>query len=81
MPLALGYRNNTLPKTVELDILAFGELPVTILSSLQVSSLHIARFRARPRNGNWPFGLILNFHETRLVNGIRRVVNPDFRKT
>jgi len=57
----------------EVSLLVGNSVPVQCLSVAELSALHEARLLARIRQGNWPYGLLLNFNAPTLVRGIRRL--------
>ncbi len=57
----------------EVSLLVGGCMPVQCLSVAEIHALHEARLLARLRQGNWPYGLLLNFNAPSLSRGIRRL--------
>lgn len=70
------YRDVTLPKPAEVDIVVEGQLPVMVVANSERMDLNEARFIGRLKNGAWETGLLFNFGEKTLKNGLRRIVNP-----
>ena len=57
----------------EVSLLVCNSVPVDCLSVAELKPLHEARLLARLRQGNWPYGLLLNFNAPTLSRGIRRL--------
>jgi GxxExxY protein len=62
-----------LGQSSEVSLLVGNSVPVQCLSVSELSALHEARLLARLRQGNWPYGLLLNFNAPSLSRGIRRL--------
>lgn len=62
-----------LGQSAEVSLLVGESVPVQSLSVGELSALHEARLLARIRQGNWPYGLLLNFNAPTLTRGIRRL--------
>lgn len=78
-PLAIRFRDIELPKPAEIDLVVSGELPLMVVSVAEITPLLEARLIGRLKNGGWKYGLLLNFSERRLGEGIRRLVNPNMK--
>jgi GxxExxY protein len=75
-PLAVRYRDVALPKPAEIDLIIAGQLPLMIVSVAAITPLLEARLIAQLKAGGWPYGLLLNFSDMKLADGVRRLVNP-----
>jgi GxxExxY protein len=75
--LAVRFRDIELPKPAEIDLVVSGDLPVMVVSVAEITPLLEARLIGRLKNGGWKYGLLLNFSERKLSEGIRRIVNPN----
>jgi GxxExxY protein len=62
-----------LGQSSEVSLLVGNCVPVQCLSVTELNALHEARLLARIRQGNWPYGLLLNFNAPTLTPGIRRL--------
>ena len=71
VPLSFGGR--TLRTSVEVPLVVSKQVPVFCLSVNRLTRLHAARLRSRLRQGNWPYGFLLNFNANTLKQGIRRI--------
>lgn len=79
-PVVARFRDISLPKPVEIDMVVAGTLPLMFASVTDIPTLFEARLLGRLKLGNWPFGLLLNFNGDTLSEGVRRIVNPQFRR-
>ena len=71
LPLSFGGR--ALRTSVKVPLVVAEQVPVLCLSVNRLTRLHSARLRSRLRQGNWPYGFLLNFNANTLKQGIRRV--------
>lgn len=71
MPLVCD--GQPLGQSSEVSLLVGNSVPVQCLSVADLNALHEARLLARIRQGNWPYGLLLNFNAPTLSRGIRRL--------
>jgi GxxExxY protein len=75
VPLALEYDELVIPRAYELDF-EVGGLVIAELKALAVVGHRERRqLQTYLELGGYPLGLILNFGATRMVDGIKRVVN------
>lgn len=58
-----------------LDLLVENKLPVEIKSVTALENIHLAQILTYLKLGNFKLGLLINFNEFLLKNGIRRVIN------
>jgi GxxExxY protein len=58
-----------------LDLLVENKLPVEIKSVSALENIHLAQTLTYLKLGNFKLGLLINFNEVLLKNGIRRVIN------
>ena len=78
--LVLRFREVALPRPAEIDLVVDAVLPLTVVSVAEVTPLLEARMIGRLKNGGWSSGLLLNFGEKQLSQGIRRLSNPSWRR-
>ena len=71
--IPLFYDGQPLGRSSEVSLLVDGCVPVQCICVADLSPLHEARLLARIRQGNWPYGLLLNFNTITLARGIRRL--------
>jgi GxxExxY protein len=62
-----------LGQSTGISLLVDNCVPVQCLSVAELNALHEARLLARIRQGNWPYGLLLNFNAPTLTRGFRRL--------
>jgi GxxExxY protein len=72
-PIPLFCDGQTLYQSSEVSLLVGNCVPVQCLSVAELNDLHEARLLARVRQGNWPYGLLLNFSAPTLNRGVRRL--------
>jgi GxxExxY protein len=72
-PLTLTSDGAALRTPAELPLLVGGTVPVFCLSVGELTPLHVARLLGRLRQGDWPYGFLLNFNTPLLLDGVRRV--------
>ena len=77
--LGASHRGVELPIAVEVPLLVEGSVPVICLSVNQLLPLYRERLRALLRLGRWERGLVINFNETTLAQGLERVVERPAR--
>ena len=68
------YKGLHLPSGYRLDLLLFDTVVVELKAVESLLPVHKAQTLRYFRLGNWPVGLPINFNETVLSSGIRRVV-------
>jgi GxxExxY protein len=78
--LAIRFRDIELPKPAEIEVVVAGELPLMIVSVAEITPLLEARLIGRLRNAGWKHGLLLNFSDKKMGNGVRRLVNPKIKE-
>jgi GxxExxY protein len=71
VPLTFGGK--TLRHPAEIPLLVDGQVPVFCLSVTELTARHEATLRHRLRQGNFPFGYLLNFNAPTLKQGVRRM--------
>ncbi|HXB41800.1 MAG TPA: GxxExxY protein [Bacteroidia bacterium] len=64
--LDCGYR---------IDLLVEDKLVVELKSVEELNDVHLAQTLTYMKLGNYKLGLLINFNEVRLKNGLRRVIN------
>jgi len=73
-PLQLEYKGLQIPKTYNLDLLIADTVVVEIKSIAKLAPIHEAQLLTYMRLGGWHVGLLMNFNEIVLKDGIRRRV-------
>lgn len=72
-PLPLVFEGEALAVAAELPLLVEARVPVFCLSVTSLTALHEATLLARLRQGNFPYGLLLNFNSESLAHSTRRL--------
>lgn len=73
-PLAVEYKGKILDCGYRLDLLVEGEVIVEVKAVSKLEPVHEAQLLSYLKLGGWKVGLLINFHEALLKNGIRRRV-------
>lgn len=71
--IALEYKGIQLPQGRRLDLVVLSTVVVELKAVEVLHPVYKAQLLSYLRIGNWPAGLLINFHETTLVKGVRRV--------
>lgn len=74
-PLPVFYKGIEIPIGLKLDLLIENKLIVEIKSVKELQDIHTAQLITYLKISNIELGLLLNFNETRVKNGIKRIVN------
>jgi GxxExxY protein len=79
-PLPVIYKAVTLDCGYRLDLVVARELVIELKAVEALLPIHEAQLLTDLKLSNQSFGLLINFHETVLKHGIKRVVNsfPEF---
>ncbi|MBL0170426.1 MAG: GxxExxY protein [Gemmatimonadaceae bacterium] len=73
--LPVVYRQARLDAGYRIDMLVEGSVDVEIKAVTKLHAIHSAQLLSYLKLSGKKLGLLLNFHEVRMVNGIRRMVN------
>jgi GxxExxY protein len=71
----VNYKNFTLREPMRLDLLVAGRVIIEIKATEMVQAIHKAQLLTYLRLTGLKLGLVLNFGQYRLIDGISRVVN------
>ena len=71
--VSLVYKGLTVNHAFRVDLLVEGSLVIEVKSVPSLAPIHAAQVLTYLKLGAWKVGLLLNFHERRLVDGIRRL--------
>ncbi len=74
-PLPVFYKGIEIPIGLKLDLLIENKLIVEVKSVKELQDIHTAQLITYLKISNIELGLLLNFNETRMKNGIKRIVN------
>ena len=75
LPLEVVYKNRTLEKRFRLDLLVANRVVVECKAVDSVIAIHLAQCLTQLRITNKKLGLVVNFGEKYVKDGIHRVVN------
>jgi GxxExxY protein len=74
-PVHLIYEGADLGEAVRLDLLVERKLVVELKSVDELAPVHGKQVLTPLRLGNWKLGLLINFGQNHLKDGIKRIVN------
>lgn len=74
-PLPIVYKNIKLEHGYRLDLLVENKLVVELKTVESFTDVHFAQILTYLKLGNYPLGLLINFHTKTLKEGIRRFIN------
>ncbi|PSG96721.1 hypothetical protein BRD56_09130 [Thermoplasmatales archaeon SW_10_69_26] len=69
----MRYRGEQLSASYRLDLLVGGRVVVEIKAVSEVQPVHRAQLLTYLSKGEFPLGLIVNFHRQTLVEGLHRL--------
>ena len=75
VPISIDYDGLSFPAAFRLDLLVDGKLIVEVKSVERLSRAHAKQLLTYLRLAKQPLGLLLNFSEATMKDGIRRLVN------
>ena len=70
------YKGHVFEESLRLDVLVEGCLLVELKAVQEILPIHKAQVLSYVKLLNVPLGLIINFHELKLVDGISRLILP-----
>ena len=74
--VAVAYKNVVFKETLRFDLLVDNHLLVEVKAVQVVVPVHKAQLLSYMKLLNVPLGLLFNFHEAKLVEGISRLILP-----
>ena len=72
----IEYKGIVFAEQLRFDVLAEGCLLVELKSVQEVQPIHLAQLLSYMKLLDIPIGLLLNFHEMKLKNGLTRLILP-----
>ncbi len=75
-PLPLVYKGKTLNTSYRVDLIVESCVVVEVKSVTAILPVHRAQLLTYLRLTGCPAGLLINFHVAKLIDGVRRVLNP-----
>lgn len=73
-PLPIFFDNMHLDCGYRLDLVVENTVVVEIKSIKRLKDIHLAQMITYLKLGKYPFGLLINFNEKKLVDGLKRVI-------
>lgn len=80
VPVAIKYKNRLLSSPLVLDILVNDIVIVELKAVEIVHPVHKAQLLSYLRLANKPKGLLINFHTSKLIDGVTHLVTEEFAK-
>ena len=74
-PMPIIYIDISLNKGYRIDILVEDEIVIELKTVEQFRKVHSAQVLTYMRLGGYELGLLLNFNETKMVDGIKRLIS------
>ncbi|MBL1278693.1 MAG: GxxExxY protein [Fluviicola sp.] len=74
-PMPIIYKDISLNKGYRIDILVEDEIVIELKTVEQFRKVHSAQVLTYMRLGGYELGLLLNFNETKMVDGIKRLIS------
>jgi len=74
--VTVNYKGFTREEPLRFDILVEGGVLVEVKAVAQILPIHKAQLMSYLKLLDVPLGLLINFHELKLVNGIHRLMLP-----
>ena len=75
IPLPIIYKDIKLDHGYRIDLLVENEVVIEIKTVEQFTDVHFAQILTYLKLGNFPKGLLINFHTKLLTTGIKRIIN------
>ena len=72
VPIPVVYRGETIPMGFRADIVVANTVLLEIKAVAAIAPAHVAQILTYLRMSRLPVGLLMNFHERRLVDGVSR---------
>jgi len=74
-PMPIVYKDISLNKGYRIDILIEDKIIIELKTVESFRDVHTAQVLTYMRLGGYRLGLLLNFNENRMVDGIKRIIN------
>ena len=75
-PLPLVYKGRTLTTSYRVDLIVEDCVVLEVKSVATILPVHHAQLLTYLRLTGCPAGLLINFHVPKLIDGVRRILNP-----
>ena len=77
MPIEIEYKGVVFSEDLKLDVLVEECLILELKVVQEVSGIHKAQLLSYMKLLDIPLGLLINFHELKLVDGVSRMILPN----
>lgn len=78
--LPITYKDLVIEKAYRIDLIIENKIIVELKACKEISSIHHAQLHSYLQLSNLPLGLLINFHEQKLTDGIKRIVTEQYKK-
>jgi len=75
IPMPIVYKDIKLDHGYRMDLLVEDKVVLELKTVEAFSNAHFAQLLTYLRLGNYELGLLINFNVTKIVNGLKRVIN------
>lgn len=75
IPLPITYKDIVLDHGYQIDLLVENEVVIEIKTVEKFTDVHTAQILTYLKLGQFPIGLLINFHSKLLTSGIKRFIN------
>lgn len=75
--IPVTFEGEELDHHYRVDLVVEETVPVEIKAQEEVLPVHQAQLLTYLRMGDFPVGLLVNFHVPKLLDGLNRILNPD----
>jgi len=75
VPMPIVYKEVMLDHGYRLDLLVEDKVVIELKAVEVLTNVHKAQLLTYLRLGHFQLGMLINFHELRLVDGIKRIIN------
>jgi len=76
LSIPIVYKGTTLDSAYRIDLIVEDRVVIEVKSVAKVLPVHEAQVLTYLKLTACPLGLLINFNEARLVDGVHRIVNP-----
>lgn len=75
LPMPIRYKEISLDHGYRLDLLIDDKVVIELKTVEELTDVHKAQLLTYLRLGKYQLGLLINFHELRLIDGVKRIIN------
>ncbi|MBI9064780.1 MAG: GxxExxY protein [Marinilabiliaceae bacterium] len=75
VPMPIVYKEVILDHGYRLDLLVEDKVVIELKAIETLNDVHKAQLLTYLKLGNYQLGMLINFHELRLIDGVKRIIN------